>query len=216
VVVVLVAAALLGAGAGAMLHELLGRSAGAPATAVGLHGQPAGVVRLHGQATWAAGVRPAPAIALPDQSGRMFALSSTRGHTVALAFFDSHCTQSCPLEGRALAAALRSMPARERPVLVLVSVNPADTPASTRAAMRRWGLASVAVWHWLRGRHAALARVWKAYRIFVAAPAHGDIVHTEALYLIDRRGYERSGYLYPFLPRFVTLDLRVLGGRGRA
>ena len=35
----------------------------------------------------------------------------------------------------------------------------------------------------------------------------GDISHTEALYLIDRRGDERSGYLYPFVPRFVTLDL---------
>jgi hypothetical protein len=28
--------------------------------------------------------------------------------------------------------------------------------------------------------------------------------------LIDRSGDERSGYLYPFVPRFVTLDLRTL------
>jgi cytochrome oxidase Cu insertion factor (SCO1/SenC/PrrC family) len=209
--VVLAVAALLGAGAGALLHLLVARAPSAPAAAVAGGGASA----LHGQATWAQGARPAPAIALRDQSGRTFALASARGHSVALAFFDSHCTQACPLEGRALAAALRSLPARERPVLVLVSVNPADTAASTRAAMRRWGLDHVAAWHWLRGRHAQLARVWKAYRIFVA-PARGDIVHTEALYLIDRRGYERSGYVYPFLPRFVTLDLRALAGRGRA
>jgi hypothetical protein len=31
-----------------------------------------------------------------------------------------------------------------------------------------------------------------------------------ALYLIDRRGDERAGYLFPFLPNFVALDLRTL------
>jgi hypothetical protein len=32
-----------------------------------------------------------------------------------------------------------------------------------------------------------------------------------ALYLIDRRGFARTGYLFPFLPNFVALDLRSLG-----
>ena len=48
------------------------------------------------------------------------------------------------------------------------------------------------------------------------APVNGDIPHTEALYLVDRRGDERSGYLYPFNQGFVTHDLRVLGPRARA
>jgi cytochrome oxidase Cu insertion factor (SCO1/SenC/PrrC family) len=147
---------------------------------------------LHGQATWAAGTHPAPAIAtLRDQSGRMFSLGSLHGRTVAMAFFDSHCNQACPLEGRALASAERSLPAAQRPVLVVVSVNPRDTAASTRAAVRKWGLAGVAPWHWLRGTHAELARVWRDYHIFVAPPRDGDVAHTEALYLIDRRGDER-------------------------
>jgi cytochrome oxidase Cu insertion factor (SCO1/SenC/PrrC family) len=149
-------------------------------------------------------------LALRDQRGRPFSLGSLRGRTVAMVFFDSHCNQACPLEGRALAAAERSLPAANRPVLVLVSVNPRDTIASTRAAARKWGLAAVAPWHWLRGTHAELARVWRDYHIFVAPPRDGDISHTEALYLIDRSGDERSGYLYPFVPRFVTLDLRTL------
>ena len=127
-----------------------------------------------------------------------------------MTFFDSHCNQTCPLEGRALAASERSLPMAQRPVLVVVSVNPRDTSASVRAAARKWGLASVGGWHWLMGSHAQLARVWKAYHIFVAPPRNGDISHTEALYLIDRRGYERSGYLYPFVSRYVTLDLRTL------
>ncbi len=204
---VIVGAALLGTGIGVGLHFVL--SGHAPAASP----TRAGSVALHGQATWPAGTRPAPAITtLVDQSGRRFSLSSLRGHTVAMTFFDSHCTQACPLEGRALAASIRALPAAQRPALVVVSVNPLDTSASTRRAVRRWGLAGVA-WHWLRGSHAVLARVWKAYRIFVA-PAKGDITHTEALYLIDRRGYERSGYLYPFATRFVSSDLRVLSAGG--
>ncbi len=172
---------------------------------------PPATAGLDGQATWAAGTRPAPPITtLRDQTGARFALSALHGRTVAMVFFDSLCQQACPLEGRALAAAERSLPAAQRPVVVVVSVNPLDTPASTRSAARKWGLASAGAWRWLRGDHAALARVWRAYRIFVAPPRNGDISHTEALYLIDRRGDERSGYLYPFLPGFVTHDLRKL------
>jgi cytochrome oxidase Cu insertion factor (SCO1/SenC/PrrC family) len=192
--VVLAGAIVVGVGIGIALHFVLARSA--PVTA-----------GLQGQATWAVGARPAPPITtLRDQTGRLFSLSSLHGRTVAMTFFDSHCNQACPLEGRALAAAERALPAAQRPVLVVVTVNPRDTPASATAAARRWGIAQAGSWHWLWGRRAQLARVWRAYHIFVA-PARGDIVHTEALYLIDRRGYERSAYLYPFDSRFVTRDL---------
>jgi cytochrome oxidase Cu insertion factor (SCO1/SenC/PrrC family) len=206
IALVLGAAALAGITVGASLHLL---RAGGPALPAG-RPAPTG---LHGQATWQPGARPAPAIrALRDQNGRSFSLGALRGRTVAITFFDSYCTQACPLEGRALAAAERSLRAGKRPLLVVVSVNPRDTPASSRHAANRWGLADLAPWYWLRGSHRQLERVWQAYHIAVAPPRHGDIAHTEALYLIDRRGDERSGYLYPFLPRFVTLDLRTLSG----
>jgi cytochrome oxidase Cu insertion factor (SCO1/SenC/PrrC family) len=197
------AATLVGVGAGVAIHRLDAKSPGSAPTG------PA-AAQLHGQATWAAGARPAPPISsLVDQSGHRLALSSLRGRTVAMEFFDSHCRQECPLAGRALAAAERSLPRAQRPVLVVVSVNPLDTPASTRAAVRSWGLAGVAPWHWLRGTHAQLAPVWAAYHIFVK-PMAGDISHTEALYLIDGHGDERSGYLYPYLPTSVADDLRTL------
>jgi cytochrome oxidase Cu insertion factor (SCO1/SenC/PrrC family) len=211
-VLVLCLAVMLGIGIGAGVNALAHHGSRPAVTA----GQTAATVQsattgLYGQATWRVGVRPAPAITtLRDQSGHLFALSSLHGRTVAMTFFDSHCTQACPLEGRALASAERAMPAAQRPVLVVVSVNPLDTPVSTRTAIRKWGLAGLAPWYWLRGTHAQLASVWKAYHIFVSPPINGDIEHTEALYLIDRRGDERSGYLYPFAPRFVTLDMRTL------
>jgi protein SCO1/2 len=174
---------------------------------------------LDGQATWAAGARPAPAIStLRDQNGRRFTLASLHGRPVVVTFWDSHCTQECPLAGRALAAAERTVPRVARPVLVVVSVNPKDTPASVRSAIHRWGLAGLESWHWLMGSHAQLAPVWRAYRIEVI-PTKTDIVHTEALYLLDRRGDERSAYLYPYLPARVASDLRKLAtgavGSGR-
>jgi cytochrome oxidase Cu insertion factor (SCO1/SenC/PrrC family) len=169
---------------------------------------------LYGDATWAAGSVPAPAInTLRDQSGSRFALSSLHGHSVALVFFDSYCHQECPLEGRQLAAAERRLPVAQRPDLLVVSVNPKDSPTSVAKAIRAWGLAGVAPWHWLMGTHAQLAKIWAEYNIQVSPPIDGDINHTEALYLIDRHGDERAGYLWPFKSRFATYDMRVLATR---
>jgi cytochrome oxidase Cu insertion factor (SCO1/SenC/PrrC family) len=204
----LVLAVVLGLGVGFGVRWLT--SGGAPAA-------PAIVSTrfgMHGEAAWAEGARRAPVIdTLRDQNGRLFSLASLRGRSVAIVFFDSHCHQECPLEGRALAAAERSLPAAQRPVLVAVSVNPLDTPASAASAAKAWRLSSVAPWHWLMGTRKQLARVWAAYHVYVSPhPVGGDIVHTEALYLVDRRGYQRSAYVYPFVPGSVTDDLRVLGG----
>jgi cytochrome oxidase Cu insertion factor (SCO1/SenC/PrrC family) len=200
---VLLVALVIGVAIGVGLHSV--RAQPAPAVVA-----PRSSAGLQGQATWGPGARPAPAITtLRDQTRHLFALRSLRGHTVAIVFFDSHCHQACPLEGRALAAAEGALPRAQRPVIVAVSVNPLDSPASTRAAVAEWGLSRLSSWHWLMGSHAALAPVWHAYRV-VVVPEKGDISHTEAVYLIDRRGYERSAYLYPFMPRFVTNDLRTL------
>jgi cytochrome oxidase Cu insertion factor (SCO1/SenC/PrrC family) len=37
--------------------------------------------------------------------------------------------------------------------------------------------------------------VWRAYRIAVLQTKSGDIAHSDAFYVIDRRGYERAGFL---------------------
>jgi hypothetical protein len=64
------------------------------------------------------------------------------------------------------------------------------------------------------GTRSQLAAIWHEYSIYVGRAVNGDIPHTEAVVQIDRRGYERSGYLYPFGQRFVTHDLAVLGREG--
>jgi cytochrome oxidase Cu insertion factor (SCO1/SenC/PrrC family) len=168
-----------------------------------------GLPKLHGQASWAPGERRAPSFALRDQSGRRVSLAALR-RPVLLTFLDSRCHGQCPIEGRRLGIMLRQMPAATRPTLVVVGVNPSgDTSPSIRHAMRSWRLAGPWKWHWLRGSRRELEPVWRAYGIGVE-PTTNDITHGMALYLIDRRGFERAGYLFPFLSSFVALDLRVL------
>jgi protein SCO1/2 len=180
-------------------------------TADGPPAHPAAEVR--GQAVWPVGLRRAPGFSLPDQSGELFSLASLRGRPVILTFMDSQCHQQCPLEGHALAAALRTVPADERPVIVVVSVDPwADTRASAHRAMRRFDLASFD-WRWLLGSRERLEGVWRKFRIQVRRTST-DIEHTDALYLIDARGFERAGMVYPFLPTWISDDLRTLADEG--
>jgi protein SCO1 len=198
-------AALAGVLLGIAVHRLTSDS--------GARGHPD--ARIQGQAVWPAGLRRAPDFSLPDQSGRLFSLTSLRGRPVVLTFMDSHCHQECPLEGRALAAALRMVPRAERPIVLVVSVNPwADTPASGRRAIRRFGLASFR-WRWLLDSRSRLEPVWHRYGIEVRR-ATGDIEHTDALYLIDSRGFERAGIVYPFLPTWISDDLKTLADEGAA
>jgi cytochrome oxidase Cu insertion factor (SCO1/SenC/PrrC family) len=219
VAIVAAVAICAGLGVGVLVHTLRGNGAASKLSSlVGARPGSEAIVRMrngfYGEATWAAGARPAPQIdTLRDQAGRPFALSSLRGRPVAMVFFDSHCHQECPLEGHALARAESALPAAQRPVVVAVSVNPADTSRTVAAAMREWGLASVGPWYWLMGTKARLAPIWRAYHIQVSPPIDGDIQHTEALYLIDRKGDMRSAYLWPFAGHFVTSDLRTLAKR---
>lgn len=196
-------AAAAGVTGGVVLHFALPSAAARPALAL-----PA----LHGEAMWPPGRRTAPAFALRDQDGRLVSLAAQRGRTVVVAFMDPLCKQECPLEGRGLATAEQQVTPAQRPVLLIVSVNPQADGMDARAATRRWHISGE--WHWLLGRRPQLARVWRAYDITVI-PKTNDIVHSTAVYLIDRRGFERAGFIAPFLPQFVADDFRTLA-RGRA
>ncbi|MGH2941110.1 MAG: SCO family protein [Solirubrobacterales bacterium] len=197
--VVVVLAVLVGALVGDTLHLLSGGSSGgAQATA-----------EVQGQAVWPEGLRRAPNFALRNSQGGWIRFASLRGRPIVLTFMDSRCHQECPLVGRALAAAFRMTPATDRPLVLAVSVNPwEDTPGSARRAIKRFGLARFS-WRWLLGTKPQLEQVWKKYRIYVRRTS-GDIEHTDAVYLIDAKGYERAGMVYPFLPNWVSTDLKTL------
>jgi cytochrome oxidase Cu insertion factor (SCO1/SenC/PrrC family) len=181
---VLVCAGLIGVGGGAAIAALHGA-----------HRSRISLPALHGQAVWAAGTRAAPTAGMPP----------LRGRTSVVTFMDPRCTSVCPVEGRQLASVLRRLPAAERPAVVLVSVDPTATAADAARATRKWQLAPFST-RWVLGTHAELRRIWAAYGVAVRA-TRGDVVHTLVLYLVDRRGDERTAYLFPFVPAFVQGDL---------
>jgi cytochrome oxidase Cu insertion factor (SCO1/SenC/PrrC family) len=165
---------------------------------------------FHGQASWGPEERRAPPFTLRDHRGASVSLEALAGRPVLLTFFDSQCKEQCPIEGTQLATILRDLKPDERPTLLIVSVNPGgDTPASIRKAMAAWRLTGPWRSHWLRGTQRDLAPVWREYGIEVQ-PTTNNITHGLVLYLIDREGYQRTGYLFPFLPNFVARDLRSL------
>jgi cytochrome oxidase Cu insertion factor (SCO1/SenC/PrrC family) len=196
---ILLAAVVVGAGGGALIRVLTGSGTAAAKPSL---------PTLHGQAVWKAGARRAPNVSLRDQTGRVVTLASLRGSPVVLTFLDSQCKSSCPIEGRQLGSVLRRLPAMERPTLVIVSVNhTGDTPAGIRRALAEWHLNGPWAVHWLNAStRRQLAAVWRSYGVRVI-PKTSDIVHSLTLYLIDRRGYERTAYLFPFLQGFVQRDL---------
>lgn len=192
---VVLVAALAGVGVGIGLHLALRTTTHAPA-----------LPNLHGQAVWAAAQRRAPGFTLPDQNGQLVSLRAERGRPVVVAFMDPLCKRVCPTEGRELSAAESQLAPAQRPVLLIVSVNPLATPADAVAAAHKWGITGN--WHWLLGPPEQLAPVWRAYDITVI-PRLGNL-HSTAIYLVDRNGFERAGFIAPFLPQFVADDLRVL------
>jgi protein SCO1/2 len=191
-------AAVVGVGVGVVLHNTFAASGAAAKPPLPV---------LYGQATWKPGAAPAPAFRLRDQHGRRVSLASFRGRSVVVAFMDSLCTAECPLQAAQLAAAMRPLPERARPQLVIVSVDVADTPRTVAAAARKWRLPPG--FEWLLGTRAELAPVWRAYRIEVRV-TKTDVLHSDAFYVLDRNGDERAGFLSPFIPGLLTRDLRKL------
>ena len=166
--------------------------------------------QLRAPATFPAGARTAPRFRLRDLAGTgAVSLSALQGRPVLVTFFDSYCRSLCPVVGGEIASAMRRLAPSARPVLVVVSVDPADTRRSVRAAARRYRWSPAWTWHWAAGTHAELAPVWKMFGIGVR-PVAGDIEHSEVVYVIDASGHERAAYMPPFRAADLAADVRTL------
>jgi cytochrome oxidase Cu insertion factor (SCO1/SenC/PrrC family) len=167
-------------------------------------------------ATWPAGRRPAPSFRLTGESGSPLSLASFRGRPVIVTFIDPLCRDFCPVEAQRLTTAVRSLPAGRRPAIVAVSVNTAGNKRPTLALDRRkWRVTPE--WRWAVGSAPALARVWHAYGIQVlvttrkvAGVTARTVGHTEASYVIDRNGFERAIFVWPYSADGVLTTLRAL------
>jgi cytochrome oxidase Cu insertion factor (SCO1/SenC/PrrC family) len=163
--------------------------------------------------TWPAGTRPAPAFRLDDGFGRPVTLAALRGRPVLVTFIDPLCRNFCPLEAQQLGRVVRDLPPSARPAVVAVSVNVyGDARSNLLLDNRKWGLPSA--WRWAVGSDVALARVWRRYEIGVRVSTQKiggvtvhEVAHTEAAYLVDRDGYERALFMWPFTAAAVERSL---------
>jgi cytochrome oxidase Cu insertion factor (SCO1/SenC/PrrC family)/thiol-disulfide isomerase/thioredoxin len=124
---------------------------------------------------------------LSDQFGQSVSLRSYRGKVVILAFNDSECTTVCPLTTTAMLDAKAMLGKAASQVQLLgVDANPAAISLEDV-----WSYSELhgmlRSWRFLTGTLAQLKEVWKEYGIEAAIEA-GEITHTPALFVIDRRG----------------------------
>lgn len=169
----------------------------------------ASAVSLRGTVVWPSGATRARPFALRDQNGRTVTLRSLRGHVSVVTFMNAHCTQACPVIGRELVLTQARLGGTRSPLqVVVIDVNPAqDRASNVRIFASRLGLAGN--WHWLLGSKFALAKVWRAWGIYVKW-ARPDILHTAALYLIDPREFVRVADAIPLRPDWLAADVRSL------
>ena len=205
-----VAAIAVGAGAGAAFA--LTHRGGAARAASPVISRP--------NVVWPAAKRRAPNFTLRDQTGSPVSLRADRGQVVILTFIDPVCTTLCPLEAKILDRVEQQLPGAQRPAVLAVSVNPwGDARHYFQADARKWRLGPS--WRWVVGSRAQLAHVWQAYAIAVrirrfravGVTTH-RIDHTEAAYVIDRRGFERALFVYPFSAADVENTVRRLSVNG--
>ena len=129
----------------------------------------------------------APDFTLSDQFGQPASLHSLRGKVVILAFNDSECTTVCPLTTTAMLDAKAMLGKAGTDVQLLgIDANPAATSLEDV-----WSYSELHgmlhSWRFLTGSLPQLKQVWKRYGI-EAAIERGEITHTPALFVIDRRG----------------------------
>lgn len=153
------------------------------------------------------GGQPAPNFTLTDQRGDAVSLADFRGKAVVLTFIHTHCPDVCPATAEHLRETYAQLPpgTRDRVAFLAVTVDPArDTPAALRAFAAQHGLDDNPAWFALTGDRTTLAAVWRDYGIDPGAmmmspssmpmptPAGGTLAHTDAVYLIDPAGHERT------------------------
>ena len=122
---------------------------------------------------------------------------------------DSLCKEACPIEGRMLATAIRQVPrCGAAAAASSVSVDPAgDTRGRSRTRCEVGAARGDDLARWARAPAEACVGRLPDHR----RPGLGRHRPQTAVYLLDKRGYERAGFLMPFVPGLVADDFRVLG-----
>jgi protein SCO1 len=159
------------------------------------------------------GRTPAPAFSLVDQDGQQISLAQFRGQPVAVTFLYTHCPDACPLIADEMRQAGDLLgPDASKVAMLAVSTDPrGDDRVSAVNFTQVHGLTGRR-WHYLLGSPDQLSPIWQAYYIGVAPgnQAISEVIHSEAIFLIDKNGLERSLIGLPFSAKDLASDLRRL------
>jgi protein SCO1/2 len=157
------------------------------------------------------GRRAAPDFHLKDQFGKLISLSQFQGKPVVLTFLYTHCPDVCPLTADKLHVAVQNLGKDAQQVAILaVSLDAkGDTAAAAQNFSRVHKLGDY--FHFLIGTHDELAPVWASYSVTAqGATSAGIVMHSTAIYVIDKQGRERVLLDNDFSSAQATTDLKIL------
>jgi protein SCO1/2 len=146
--------------------------------------------RAHFEGTAYEPAEAAPEFRLVDESGHPARLADYRGKAVLLFFGYTHCPDVCPLTLTTLHRVLGSIgPDAVDARVLMVTIDPErDRPDTLARYVRHYGPEV----HGLTGEPGEIARLAKEYGVgAMALPAggpHGSMMHTAAIFGIDRAG----------------------------
>jgi protein SCO1/2 len=152
----------------------------------------------------------APDFALRDQSGHVVRLSKLRGKVVLVTFLYTHCPDVCPLISSHLNDALRRLGPRAGVRVVAVSTDPkGDTHTSVARFVKTHRL--VGEFHYLTGKEAQLAPIWRAWHVAAFPGPNATVNHSSFVILVDRQGKQRLFYDSTVTGPQIVHDVRLLG-----
>jgi cytochrome oxidase Cu insertion factor (SCO1/SenC/PrrC family) len=133
----------------------------------------------------------APAFDLRNQNGVLWSPAHARGKVVVLTFFNSDCSDICPVLGQEINQANDLLRARGDQVdFVVVNTDPLQTSLSADPpALSQTALSNLANVTFLNGTLSQLDGVWSNYAITVTVQKDTRAVnHNDLMYFIDPQG----------------------------
>ena len=130
-----------------------------------------------------------PDFSLTESSGHALRLSQLRGEPVAVTFLYTRCpvATACPLTTARFTRLQALLAEKGFGVLLTITVDPEhDTPAVLADYARKAG-ADPHRWKFLTGEPHAVADVAERFGVLYY-PDHGQVVHTQAVAVVDPRG----------------------------
>lgn len=161
--------------------------------------------------------RALPPFTLTAGDGSTFDASRLRGHFTFVLFGYTNCPDVCPttlIELKRVRELLADLPARERPAVVLVSVDPKrDTPERLSAYVTHFDPTFVG----LTGAQAQIGTLAQAVGVAIERGEERDgsysVDHTAALFLIDPGARVAAVFPTPHAAATIAGDYRAIASR---